>query len=70
MLEKLEGGERKLNIWRHEGMTMRGFPVGLALPSARADTGGICGAQLGKMGISGAHAPVGTAGSSVTVHLH
>lgn len=43
---------------------MRGFPVGLALPSARADTGGIRGGQLGKMGISGAHAPVGTAGSA------
>lgn len=35
-----------------------GVPVSLALPSASADHGGVRGAWLGKVGITGAHAPV------------
>ena len=45
---------------------MKGFPGCLALPSAHADCAGVCGAQLGKVVIAGAHAPVGTAGSGKT----
>lgn len=51
-------------------MTMMGDQVRLALPLASADCGGVCGVQLGKMAITGAHALVGTASSSLTIHLH
>lgn len=47
-------------------MTMSGFPVCLALPSACADCAGVRGAQLGKMGVAAVHALVGIAGSGKT----